>query len=136
MNKPILLPTRVVSEETGTLLALEIPDELEFTTRRIFSISGVEPGESRGHHAHRQCGQILTCVSGSLEVKVDDTNQGWTYLLNHQSQSLYIPAGLWGIQTYLEPATVLVVLASDHYDESDYFRDRTAYDSWVLAGSK
>jgi hypothetical protein len=77
---------------------------------------------SRGAHAHKKCHQILISVKGSLDVIVDDSFQQVTYSLNSPLLGLYLPAGLWASQTNFAEGTICIVLASENYDEDDYFR--------------
>jgi UDP-2-acetamido-3-amino-2,3-dideoxy-glucuronate N-acetyltransferase len=130
MSKPFLLQQRIVVQDSGTLLALELPDDFNIQVRRMFVVNSVPPMESRGDHAHRECVQILTCVDGEIEVTVDNGNDSWTFLLSPEGSSLCIPPGLWATQKYLRTTSTLVVLASHHYDEGDYFRVREEYLDW------
>lgn len=135
MSEPFLLQQRIVVQESGTLVALELPDGLDVKVRRMFVVNSVPRAESRGDHAHRECVQILTCVAGQIEVTVDDGRRSWVFLLKPDGSSLYIPPGLWATQKYLQSDSTLVVLASHHYDEADYFRVRSEYITWKLGSS-
>jgi hypothetical protein len=82
------------------------------------------PGaEVRGEHAHRSCNQFLVAVEGGLNVIADDGNHRQEFALDEKSTGLYIPPLVWGVQYKYSADCVLLVLASDPYDEQDYIRD-------------
>lgn len=112
--------------QDGILAVSQCGQDVPFTVDRLFTVSAPE-GAVRGHHAHRQLQQFLICVHGAIEVVVDDGVRRQVYRLDHPSQALYLPAGIWGEQTYLEQGSVLAVLCDAPYDEADYLRDRAEF---------
>jgi UDP-2-acetamido-3-amino-2,3-dideoxy-glucuronate N-acetyltransferase len=105
----------------GSLVALQA-DEIPFVPVRMFTVFAVPSKEVRGEHAHRQCQQLLTCVSGSVEVLWDDGVERGHVTLNGPASSVYIPAQVWGSQYRFSSDAVLVVLASMVYEADDYIR--------------
>lgn len=99
-----------------------LQNTFDFTLKRIFYQYEIPQSMSRGAHAHKKCHQILISVKGSLDVIVDDSFQQVTYSLNSPLLGLYLPAGLWASQTNFAEGTICIVLASENYDEDDYFR--------------
>ena len=82
---------------------------------------GVEPGGVRGGHAHKALRQFLVCVNGAIEVFLDDgLGRTETLVLNTPEKGLFLGPDLWHTMRWIERDSVLLVLASDHYDESDY----------------
>jgi UDP-2-acetamido-3-amino-2,3-dideoxy-glucuronate N-acetyltransferase len=112
------------SDLRGSLTAGELPHEaVPFVPRRWFLVYDVPNQEVRGEHAHRICHQFLVCVSGSMTVAVDDGEHRAEMVLDVPTVGLYIPPLTWGSQFHYSPDSVLLVLASHHYDASDYIRD-------------
>lgn len=107
----------------GTLSAGEFSKHIPFNPKRYFLVYNVPNKEIRGEHAHRLCHQFLICVSGSCSVLIDDGEERVEVLLNSSNEGLYIPAMIWGVQFKYSTDAVLLVFASDFYDEYDYIRD-------------
>jgi UDP-2-acetamido-3-amino-2,3-dideoxy-glucuronate N-acetyltransferase len=110
-------------DEKGSLVVAEVAAQLPFAAARIFVISGVPEGQPRGIHAHRECGQFLICVSGSVHAMVDDGERREVITLDRTTKGLYMPPLTWGAQYDYSPDAVLLVLASHPYDAEDYIHD-------------
>jgi len=115
----------------GALVAAEIEKLLPFVPRRYFTVSAVASAEVRGEHAHKRCHQYLTAVSGSVSVVVDDGAQREEFQLSGPELGLHIAPGIWASQYRYSRDAVLMVLASDPYDASDYIRDYDEFLAWV-----
>ena len=127
---PVLVQLRHNSDSRGDLDALELT-ALPFPVKRIFLVSRTGgDGSVRGEHAHRECHQLLIAAHGRVHVEVDDGTDEWSFVLADSASGLHIPPGLWGRQRYLDPDAVLVVLASHHYDRSEYIDTRANYVFW------
>jgi UDP-2-acetamido-3-amino-2,3-dideoxy-glucuronate N-acetyltransferase len=107
----------------GEIAPLEFGVNLPFTPARSFLVHAVPSDKVRGEHAHRLCHQFLIAAHGSLSVVVDDGHDRKEVSLGEPSIGLYMPPGIWGIQYKFQPETVLLVMASHHYDADDYIRD-------------
>ncbi len=116
-----------IHDPRGSLSFVEAENHIPFPIRRVFYVYGVPPGESRGAHAHHRCHQFLLCLSGALDVCVDDGVSKRTFRLDQPSVGLYIPPKIWAAETDFAPGTVLLVLASDRYEADDYLRDYDAF---------
>jgi oxalate decarboxylase/phosphoglucose isomerase-like protein (cupin superfamily) len=103
---------------------------LPFEMKRIFYLYDVPTGESRGAHAHKTLKQFLICLSGSFDVQVDDGSSREVIHLNRPWKGLYIPPMIWAAETNFDPGTICLVLASNSFDETDYYRD---YDDFLKA---
>jgi hypothetical protein len=101
----------------------ETGGQIPFEVRRFFLVSGVSSAEIRGEHAHRTLRQFLICVHGSCEVIADDGENRQRFPLDDPSIAVLLPPMVWGVQHRFTPDAVLLVLASDKYDPSDYIRD-------------
>lgn len=88
----------------------------------MFYLYDFPKGTTRGGHAHHLCHQFLISMAGGFEVTLDDGKQKRVICLKEPDQGLHVPPGIWVDLLSLEPASILVVLASHGYDESDYIR--------------
>lgn len=113
-----------LGDARGGLVAIEIGDlkDVGFTVRRIYYIFHTEPGVSRGFHAHKHLKQILIPVAGSCRLTIDDGKKRTDVLLNDPKKGFAIKSMIWREMHDFSPDCVLLVLASEHYDESDYIR--------------
>lgn len=107
----------------GNLGVVEATRDVPFEFRRLFFVSGVKAGETRGKHAHKECSQALICLHGRCEVVADDGVARSTYLLGPDTPGLLIPPTIWAEQKYVDPDVVLLVATDMFYSESDYIRD-------------
>lgn len=117
------------SDLRGKLTAGEVPgDGVPFEPRRWFFVYGVPGREVRGEHAHRICHQFLICVSGQVNIAVDDGERRGEVVLDEPSIGLYVPPRVWASQYRYDPDAVLLVFASHSYDPDDYIRE---YDTFL-----
>lgn len=109
--------------EPGSLSVAQEPG-LPFTPKRVYWTYGVPEGTERGGHAHKTLWQVLLCVHGSITVRLDD-GMGWKeeMTLGNPAEGLLLPPPFWHTMKFGRPDSVLVVIASEPYDEADYFRD-------------
>lgn len=110
-------------DDRGQLIAIEAMKDIPFEVRRIYYIYDTCAGVRRGFHAHRDLQQILVCVSGSCMIHLDNGHETAEVLLDKPSEGLYISNDMWREMYDFTPGAVLLVLASNHYDESDYIRN-------------
>lgn len=107
----------------GKLTAAELPSDIDFPdVRRVFIVHDVPNADVRGEHAHRECHQLLICVSGSVSCLVDDGTSRAVVTLDAPNRALHIPPMVWGSQFRYSADAVLCVLASHPYDAADYLR--------------
>lgn len=107
----------------GMLVALEEGKEVPFTIRRVYYMYDTGEKVRRGYHAHRKLEQILICVSGSCKIHLDDGNDTEEVVLDKPYVGLYLSNNLWREMYDFSEDAVLMVLASELYDEGDYIRD-------------
>ncbi|MFN7662603.1 MAG: sugar 3,4-ketoisomerase [Alphaproteobacteria bacterium] len=103
--------------------ALSIFEEgvVPFSIKRVFTIK-TQDHCKRGFHAHKECAQLLVCLTGRCTVICDDGESRQSIVLDTPKEGLLIPPSIWAEQDY-EPNTILMVLTDHLYDESDYIRD-------------
>ena len=125
--RPGILP------EDGSLCVAETNTEaVPFDVKRVYYSYGVQEGIVRGHHAHKKLEQILICAYGAIEITLDYGNgKQNSIVLNDPSDGLYVGPSTWRTMKWLKSNSVLLVLASEHYDKSDYIRDYDEFVSWV-----
>ncbi len=122
---------KLVQQPAGQLSVGEFSDSVPFVPKRYFLVFGVPASEVRGAHAHRRCEQFLICVKGSCSAIVDDGVSRAEVLLNSPNLGLYMPVMTWGTQYQYSEDAVLLVFASELYDDSDYIRDYSEFQSLV-----
>lgn len=120
------LPER--ADARGALTFAQVGDQLPFTPRRYFVVTDVPAGARRGEHAHRECDEFLVCVRGGCTLELDDGRRRDSVRLDEPTRGVYAPARLWLRLSEFTSDAVLLVLASDRYDDGDYVRD---YDQFV-----
>lgn len=114
---------KVRGDERGSLIAIEENADIPFSIKRVYYIFDTQAGVTRGLHAHRTLRQVLVCVNGSCKVLLDDGMEKISVVMNNVSQGLLVDPMIWHEMYDFSSDCVLLVLASDFYDESDYIRD-------------
>lgn len=114
-------------DDRGQLVAIEAMKDLPFEVKRVYYIYDTIVGVRRGFHAHRNLQQILICVSGSCKIHLDDGHDTAEVLLDKPSEGLYIANDMWREMYDFSEGAVLLVLASEYYDEADYIRNYDAF---------
>lgn len=110
-------------DDRGQLVAIEAMKDLPFEVRRVYYIYDTLPGVRRGFHAHRNLQQILICVSGNCKIHLDNGTETAEVLLDKPNEGLYISNDMWREMYDFSDGAVLLVLASEYYDEKDYIRN-------------
>jgi dTDP-4-dehydrorhamnose 3,5-epimerase-like enzyme len=118
--KPISFPP--LGDDRGSLVALETHKTVPFDVKRVYYIFGTKSGVSRGFHAHRALQQVAVCVTGKCRMVLDDGHQREEVWLDSPTKGLLIGDLVWREMHDFSPDCVLLVLASEFYNESDYIR--------------
>lgn len=113
---------------TGNLTVVENGKVENLDTQRVFFIYDIPGGVSRGGHSHKTLRELIIATSGSFEVYVNDGKNERTFLLNHPSKALLLPAGVWEELRNFSSGAVALVLASIPYTPEDYIRN---YDEFI-----
>jgi hypothetical protein len=98
----------------------------------VYYLHGVPSGGARGGHAHRNLEQLLIPVAGSLQVLLDDGEKQEVVNLHKPNVGLHLRSMVWRELIGFDEGTICLVLASEHFDESDYIRDYKAFQSAAL----
>ena len=110
-------------DERGQLVALEEFKDIPFEIKRVYYMYDTIEGVRRGFHAHKSLEQILVCIHGSCKIKLDNGTEQKVVNLEKPYEGLYISNDMWREMYDFSDDAVLMVLASELYDESDYIRD-------------
>lgn len=121
MKKLIDLP--YFGDERGSLVAIESMDTIPFEVKRIYYIFDTKKDVARGFHAHKNLSQFVICIKGQCDFVIDDGEQKVIYNLNSAREGLLIQGVYWREMHNFSEDCVLIVLASDHYNEIDYVKD-------------
>lgn len=117
-----LIDIRRYSDSRGYLSVVENGIDIPFEIKRIYYLYMV-PEVARGAHAHKELQQLLIATSGSVEVIMDDGTNKKSFMLDRPWKGLLIPSGLWRDLENFSGGAVLMCLASEKYNASDYIRD-------------
>lgn len=118
-------------DERGQLVALEEGKEIPFAIKRVYYIYGTGEGVERGFHAHKELKQLLICVHGSCIITLDDGKEKENVVLDKPYEGIFIQSNIWRVMSNFSPDAVLLVLASEIYNEADYIRDYNVFLEYV-----
>ncbi len=119
-----------VQDARGNLTFIEGERHVPFDIRRVFYLYDVPGGSTRAGHALRTCHQFIVSLSGAFDVVLDDGSEKQRFHLNRSHYGLYVTPLTWRELDNFSSNSVCLVLASEPYQESGYFRD---YDSFLRA---
>lgn len=114
-------------DDRGKLVVVEGMKDIPFDIKRIFYIYGSDPTVVRGQHANRRSEFVLINVCGSSKVKVTDGKKDEVFVLDKPHTGIYLPRMLWKDMYDFSKDSILLVLASEVYDSSEYIRDFDEY---------
>jgi len=120
----------IVRDSRGNLTFIEGESTIPFPIQRVYYLYDVPGGAQRGGHAHKNLKQIIIAASGSFDIHLDDGYRQQTVSLNRSYYGLYMKNMVWREITNFSSGAFCLVLASRHYDESDYIRN---YDDFLKA---
>ncbi len=116
-----------VHDPRGDLTFIEGENHIPFAIRRVYYLYNVPVDAERGGHAHKNLEQIIFPLSGSFRVKIDDGTNRSEHWLRDPRKGLYISKMIWREMDSFSQGAVCMVLASERYDENDYYRDRQEF---------
>lgn len=122
-----LIDFMVLGDERGALIALESNNQIPFDMNRVYYLYGTKPGVARGFHAHKKLKQLAVCIKGSCRFVMDDGSNKQEVILSTPDKGLLIDAMQWHEMYDFSDDCVLLVLANQPYDESDYIRDYSRF---------
>lgn len=127
INKCQIISLPKIADPRGNLTFIEGGIHVPFDIARVYYLYDVPGGAERGGHAHKGLQQLIVAMSGSFDVLLDDGLQKKRIHLNRSYQGLYICPMIWRELDNFSSGAVCMVLASNRYDESDYYRDYSLF---------
>lgn len=128
---PVLVDIPQFTDERGSLGVVEASQITGFHFKRLYYLYDCQDRPERGQHAHKQLQQLMICLNGSCDIALDDGERTYSFHLESPQKGLLIQPGYWRRLSNFSSGTVVAVLASDQYDETDYIRDYTAFKKWA-----
>lgn len=126
-DKPFIIDLPQFLDPRGNLSVIEECDNVPFKIERVHWIYDVPGGGGREGHAYITNQELIVALSGSFDVKIN-TGKNWeTITLNRTYQGLYLPAKTWRELTNFSTNSVVLILSSTAYNESDYITDFEEY---------
>jgi len=117
----------IISDPRGNLTFIESGHQIPFDIQRVYYLYDVPGGTERGGHAHKALHQLIIAVSGSFDIELDDGREKKIISLNRSFQGLYVCPMIWREISNFSSGSVCMVLASNLYDENDYYRDYSQF---------
>jgi dTDP-4-dehydrorhamnose 3,5-epimerase-like enzyme len=112
-----------ITDGRGMLISLEALKNVPFEIKRVYCLTDLKADHPRGFHAHRNLIQLIICLSGSCDFILNDGKTVEKVNLNSPSKGLIVESMVWREMHNFSKDCVIMVLASEYYDESDYIRD-------------
>lgn len=113
----------VIGDERGNLVSLEEFKNIPFSIKRVYYLYDFNKELARGYHAHKKLQQVLICLKGSCNILLDNGRKREVYHLNIPQTGLFIDKYIWHEMDGFSEDCVLMLIASDYYDEQDYIRN-------------
>mgnify|MGYP006137964941 FL=1 len=123
LSTTTLIKLPLLEDQRGNLTFIEGLTNVPFDIKRVYYLYGIPADAERGGHAHKQLNQFLIAVSGSFDINLTDGNKNVQYHLSNPSIGLLITPMVWRVLANFTPNSVCLVLASDIFNENDYYRD-------------
>ena len=127
LNDCRLIQLPKISDPRGNLTFVEGGNHIPFDIERVYYLYDVPGGSDRGAHAHKALHQLIIAMSGSFDVVLDDGREKKRFHLNRSYYGLYVCPMMWRELDNFSSGSVCMVLASNTYDEDDYYRDYQTY---------
>ena len=123
-NSGFVTLKRIVDERDGALCIINSQKEIPFEIKRVYYINNLENMTSiRGKHAHRRLRQVIFCINGCFTLSLDDGRTKQDILMMQDNVGVILGPMLWHTMHSFSSGCVLLVAASDYYDENDYIRN-------------
>jgi hypothetical protein len=116
-----------ITDARGNLTFVESGNQIPFDIQRVYYLYDVPGGAQRGGHAHKELFQLIIAISGSFDVVLDDGTKKKRVHMNRSYNGLYVCPMIWRELENFSSGSVCMVLASNRYDEDDYYRDYATF---------
>ncbi len=132
MQQPSKIMIRTIDGgDAGSLSVVESSLDLPFPIRRAYYLHGMKQEVRRGFHAHKRLHQCLIALNGTCELTLEGPAGHFCFALDRPDEGVLIPPGYWREMNRLTPDSLIMVLASMDYDETDYIRDYGEFKAWL-----
>jgi dTDP-4-dehydrorhamnose 3,5-epimerase-like enzyme len=121
------------NDARGSLASIELLRNCGFAPKRLFFLDDFIEGSVRGNHAHKACQQLVFVLRGQAQIEVDDGEVFSTVFLKNDNRILHVKAMTWVTIVDVPKNSLILVAASEEYDESDYIRNRQEFEAMVNA---
>jgi dTDP-4-dehydrorhamnose 3,5-epimerase-like enzyme len=108
---------KTFTDKRGNLTVIE--RAIPFDIKRIFYIYGVDDSK-RGGHRHKTTIQAAICLQGSCRIYNYDGEEESVFLLDQPNKCLILEAKDWHTMDHFSPNAILMVLASEYFNQDDY----------------
>jgi len=115
---------------SGNIYVLEGRNKIKFKIKRIYFINNIKNKHTRPGHAHKKLQQIISCIAGSVKIKIFDGKNKKIISLKNPKKAIYLKKGLWREITFMKKGSILLVICSDIYKANDYIRSLKKYIIW------
>lgn len=136
MREARLIDLPRINDPRGNLTFVEGQNHIPFDIKRVYYLYDVPGGASRAAHGHKKLHQLMIAMGGSFDVTLDDGYCRRKFQLNRSYYGLYIPPMMWRDLDNFSSGAVCMVLASEHYDEGDYYRNYADFLAAVRDGQR
>jgi dTDP-4-dehydrorhamnose 3,5-epimerase-like enzyme len=123
LDKCRIIDLPIITDPRGKLTFVEENRDVPFDIRRVYYLYDVPGGAERGGHAHKTLHQLIIAMSGSFDIHLDDGQSKKVVHMNRSYFGLYVCPMIWREMDNFSSGAVCMVLASNYYDEQDYYRD-------------
>lgn len=127
----ILIKLPEIKDSRGNLSFIESNKNIPFEIKRIYYIYEVPVNQERAAHAHKELNQIIFCLSGSLEIVLDDGSNKKTIILDSPSEGLFMSSKIWRDIKFCKKSSLCMVVADQYYDENDYIREYELFKNFL-----
>lgn len=115
---------KIIDQRDGVLNIAESSKHIPFQIKRVYFITDLKyKSASRGHHAHKKLEQVIFCINGSFNLIVHDGSTEQEIFLNTAEKGVFLGKNLWHTMSDFSSDCIILVIASDEFDENDYIRD-------------
>ena len=131
MHKPIILQ-QIIDSSDGVLSIAESEDKIPFQIKRVYYIYDFKTSKSkRGFHAHKKLQQVIFAISGFFTLTLDNGKEKTNHLLNNPNKGILIDKKIWHTMENFSDNCIILVIASDTFNESDYIRNYTDFINFI-----
>lgn len=110
-------------KDEGYLCFAEEKNHIPFDIKRLYFIHDAENNAVRGKHAHKKNLQVLFCIKGSIKILLDNGQDKEEIVLNNSNEGIFLDKLMWHEMLDFRKETILLIIASEKYDENDYIRN-------------